>query len=288
MNRCLPLLVIVLVLSGCGGEPTPPPDLVATAVHVLRAAAATLTAEAPTPTQTPTDTPTATPTNTPTNTSTLTPTATSTPTPTATPTNTPTDTPTPTSTATTKPTPRPRPTATATPEGMGWQPGTPMPETWTYKTLSIVNRDPKADLAPVLANRDQVISLMQEFGKTSVTIEVVPDINEIPAGPEYNRCGKLFCGHDGRGCMYYQALYGDTGIVMIYLFLVDPWTSIYENTWDFEGQSRTDLWNVVDWILTEVIVSWDMDDRVSLGVERHIDYFLSGPENWRFTVQFDE
>ena len=50
------LTLMLLVLIGCGGGPAPTPDLVATEVAVQRAAAATLTAEAPTPPM-PTDTP---------------------------------------------------------------------------------------------------------------------------------------------------------------------------------------------------------------------------------------
>lgn len=53
MNRILILLIVVCLLAGCGGRPAPSPDLIATQVVVLRAAAATLTAEAPTATPAP-------------------------------------------------------------------------------------------------------------------------------------------------------------------------------------------------------------------------------------------
>lgn len=48
MGRCLALLLIVLWVVACGGTPAPTPDAVATQAAVARAAAATLTAEAPT------------------------------------------------------------------------------------------------------------------------------------------------------------------------------------------------------------------------------------------------
>lgn len=148
MIRCLPFVLVGLLLAGCGGGPTSPPDLVATAVDVLRAAGATLTAEAPTATNTPTDTPTATPT--------ITPTDTSTPTPTATPTNTPTYTPSPPPTATPTPTPKPtqkpRPTATPTAESLGWLPGMPVPtdtdEIVISDYLTILNSSPSFKVVP--------------------------------------------------------------------------------------------------------------------------------------------
>jgi hypothetical protein len=80
-------LALCLLLVACGGESAPTPDLVATLVVAQRAAAATLTAEAPTETHTPSPTntpwPTTTPwpTNTPAPTRTPEPTATSTPEP---------------------------------------------------------------------------------------------------------------------------------------------------------------------------------------------------------------
>jgi hypothetical protein len=46
-------LLVLSWLAGCGGEPAPTPDLVATQAEVMRAAAATLTAEAPLPTAPP-------------------------------------------------------------------------------------------------------------------------------------------------------------------------------------------------------------------------------------------
>jgi len=103
-------------------------DAVGTEVAVQRAAASTLTAEAPTATATPTATnspsPTASATNTYTPTPTLTPTATATHTPTtiasptATPTatHTPTETPKPIATSTATETPRPAPTVTPKPD----------------------------------------------------------------------------------------------------------------------------------------------------------------------------
>jgi hypothetical protein len=71
MKRVLLLFCILVLLVGCGSEPTPTPDLVATQVAVMEAAAATLTAAAPsatataTPTQVPTEAPSATSTDTP-------------------------------------------------------------------------------------------------------------------------------------------------------------------------------------------------------------------------------
>ena len=84
----------LLLVGGCVPAATPTPDRVATGVAGAKAAAATLTAEAPTATAMHTNTPAPTemPTNTPTPTSTLMPTPTSTTTPTHTPTNTPTPT----------------------------------------------------------------------------------------------------------------------------------------------------------------------------------------------------
>lgn len=77
------LILALLVLADCGGQPTPTPDLVATEVAVQRAAIATLTAEAPAPTRT--ASPTSTPTHMPTATTTEMPTPTETATHTATP-----------------------------------------------------------------------------------------------------------------------------------------------------------------------------------------------------------
>jgi len=116
--------------------PTAGPDAIGTEVAVQRAAASTLTAEAPTVTATPTATntpiptasatnthtpiPTLTPTSTPTATATHTPTHTPTtiPSPTATPTatNTPTETPKPIATSTATETPRPTSTVTPKPD----------------------------------------------------------------------------------------------------------------------------------------------------------------------------
>lgn len=106
-------LVLALALTACGGPPTPTPDLVGTQVAVGRAAAATLTAEAPTATLT------SMPSNTPEPTATPTATRTPTSTPTATVTETPTRTSTPTATRT--PTSIPTPTATQTPLPKGWK-----------------------------------------------------------------------------------------------------------------------------------------------------------------------
>jgi hypothetical protein len=126
MKRWLLFGFVLSLVAGCGGPPTPTPDLVATHVVAIRAAAATLTAEAPTATQTPTSTDTPTATHTPTPTETPMPTATPTATPCATPTAThspsplPTDTVTPTATPTgtaqPKPTSKPQPTPTDTPK----------------------------------------------------------------------------------------------------------------------------------------------------------------------------
>jgi soluble lytic murein transglycosylase len=80
MSRYLAILFAVALLAGCGGDPTPTPDPVATQVAVEQAVAATLTAAAPTltPTPPPTATPMPTPTSTPTPTPTITPTPTAT------------------------------------------------------------------------------------------------------------------------------------------------------------------------------------------------------------------
>ena len=88
MTRHKALLLLVLVLSACGGPATPTPDAVATQIAVEEAAHATMTASVPTATATPA------PTETPTATSTPTPTATATPTETPTSTATPEPTPT--------------------------------------------------------------------------------------------------------------------------------------------------------------------------------------------------
>jgi len=55
VNRLLSFLVVLWFVAGCGREPAPTPDLVATQVAVMQAAAATLTAGAPaaTPTSAP-------------------------------------------------------------------------------------------------------------------------------------------------------------------------------------------------------------------------------------------
>jgi hypothetical protein len=110
------LLTVMLAVAACGGEPTPTPDLVATEVAVQKAAAATLTAEAPTATNTPIDTPTLTSTEAPA----ATPLPSETPTPT--PSNTPSDTYTPTPTMTDTPTPAPTspPKVTCRPAQKGW------------------------------------------------------------------------------------------------------------------------------------------------------------------------
>jgi hypothetical protein len=103
--RCSFALALVsglCLLAACGGEPAPTPDLVATQVAVERAAAATLTAEAPVPTDTLEPTPL--------------PTSTMVPTDTDTPADTPTIADTPRPTRTRKPTNTPRPTNTLIPE----------------------------------------------------------------------------------------------------------------------------------------------------------------------------
>jgi formylglycine-generating enzyme required for sulfatase activity len=60
MKQYLALVLMLCLLVGCGGEPTPTPDAAATQIAAEEAAYATMTAEAstPTPTQTPTHTPT--------------------------------------------------------------------------------------------------------------------------------------------------------------------------------------------------------------------------------------
>lgn len=70
MKRIVLLVLIVCLVAGCGGAPTPEPDLVATQVAVMAAAAATLTADAPTAAPTLTVAPTLTPAVAPTATST--------------------------------------------------------------------------------------------------------------------------------------------------------------------------------------------------------------------------
>ena len=97
MKRYLFLTLMLCLLLGCGGEPAPTPDTVATQVAQAQAVAATLTAAAvPTSTSTPEPTDTSAPTNTPTITNTPSPTLS----PTPRPTRRPTDTPRPTSTPT--------------------------------------------------------------------------------------------------------------------------------------------------------------------------------------------
>ena len=70
MPRCLVLALVALTLVACGAEPTPTPDLVATQIAVEKAAHATMTAAAPTVTDSPTPTHTSTPKEAPTATST--------------------------------------------------------------------------------------------------------------------------------------------------------------------------------------------------------------------------
>ena len=92
MKRVLVLLFVLGLLVGCGPEPTPEPDLVATQVAVMKDAAATLTAEAPAavaPTAVPTATATEPPAPVPTATSTLIPVPTATRPPSPTPTQPP-------------------------------------------------------------------------------------------------------------------------------------------------------------------------------------------------------
>jgi hypothetical protein len=107
-------LTLALILSACGAEATPTPDMEATQMAVHTAAVATLTAETPTATNTPAVTPTLTPTATPW------PTETSEPTPSYTPSGTPTPSPVPTITDTPTPTPTPRPRITCRPAQRGW------------------------------------------------------------------------------------------------------------------------------------------------------------------------
>jgi hypothetical protein len=59
VKRFVVFLLVLGWLTACGAEPAPTPDLVATQAEVMRAAAATLTAEAPLPTALPQPTPTA-------------------------------------------------------------------------------------------------------------------------------------------------------------------------------------------------------------------------------------
>ena len=101
----LALLVFGMAMAGCGTQPEPVVDLVATQIAVEEAAHATMTARAPTDTDTPqpTDTPAPTSTPVPTDTPVV---------PTATPEPTETDTPTPTDT--------PSPTATEAPTAVAW------------------------------------------------------------------------------------------------------------------------------------------------------------------------
>lgn len=117
MRNILALVLATCLLAGCGAEPTPTPDVVATQIAVEKAAHATMTAEAPTATNTPsptsTDTPSPTSTDTPT--PTVTPTSTPTPTHTPSPTATSTQTATATETETPKPTRKPKPTKKPTP-----------------------------------------------------------------------------------------------------------------------------------------------------------------------------
>lgn len=111
MKHYLFLVLVLCLLVGCGAEPTPTADAGATQIAAEKAAYATMTAEAPTATDTPAPTETSTPTHTPS----LTPTPTHTDTPTATPTPTPTLTPTPTPAPTDTPTPTPTDTPTSAP-----------------------------------------------------------------------------------------------------------------------------------------------------------------------------
>ena len=106
------LLIIVVTLTACGGESTPTPDLEATQAAVHTAAVATLTAEAPTATDTPVDTPT--PTEAPTDT----PQPSETPIPT--PSNTPIPSPMPTATHSPTPAPTSPPQVTCRPAKKGW------------------------------------------------------------------------------------------------------------------------------------------------------------------------
>lgn len=136
MKRYLVVVFVSCLLVGCGAEPTPTPDLVATQIAVEEAAHATMTARAPeaaTPVvQMPT--PTVLPPMTPTSTATLAPTVTDTPTVTTTPTpsHTPTHTFTPSATPTEKP-----PTLTPT-----RKPPTPTPISYRPEPYTVVNVAP--------------------------------------------------------------------------------------------------------------------------------------------------
>lgn len=101
MARYLCLALVLTVIAACGAPPSPTPDTVATQVAVQRAAAATLTAEAPVATS-----------PSPTAANTSTPAPSNTPTTVATSTVVPTDVPAPTKTA--------KPTATTSP--IAWRP----------------------------------------------------------------------------------------------------------------------------------------------------------------------
>jgi hypothetical protein len=105
VKRIVIILLAVWLVVGCGAEPTPTPDLVATQVVVMKSAAATLTAGAPT--TTPTSAPT------PGDTATVAPTSTPSPLPTSAP----------TSTRVQQPTPPP-PTTTPSPPPIGPSVGT--------------------------------------------------------------------------------------------------------------------------------------------------------------------
>jgi hypothetical protein len=107
-------LTLGLILTACGADATPTPDLEATQVVVHTAAVATLTAETPTATNTPIATPTLTPTATPW------PTETPEPTPSPTPSDTPTPSPMPTMTDTPTATPTTPPKVTCKPAKKGW------------------------------------------------------------------------------------------------------------------------------------------------------------------------
>ena len=65
MKHYLILTLMLCLLIGCGGEPAPTPDTVATQVAQAQAVAATLTAAVPTATEAPTASPTPTMTETP-------------------------------------------------------------------------------------------------------------------------------------------------------------------------------------------------------------------------------
>jgi hypothetical protein len=186
--------------------------------------------------------------------------------------------------ATPEPTNTPAPTETPKPVGTEWKPGEPMPEVYKYKRLTIVNKDPEFDLVPVLPNQEQMIGLMNEFGKGPVTINVVASQNDIPSGPEYNLGGKKTCGHDGRGCMHLQALYGSDGSVEIFIYVDDPYTVKYPYTYD----GNTWLINKADRELTALALSSSMGSLVDVGVERARVLYHSGPGGWRFDIQLNE